>query len=50
MSAGATEMDDAKREHIRAAIEHDRADAVRPYADGAGLTFELKANVATARG
>jgi len=50
MSAGATEMDDEKREHIRAAIERDSTDAVRPYADGAGLAFELKANLATARG
>ena len=48
MSTGAREMSDEERGRVVAVIEEESAAAVRPYTDGAGLAFELGANVARA--
>jgi ubiquinone/menaquinone biosynthesis C-methylase UbiE len=47
MSAGAKEMSDDERGRVLAAVVRDSADVARPYADGAGLAFELSTNLAT---
>jgi SAM-dependent methyltransferase len=50
MSKGAQEMRDEHREQLIAAIVSDSAEVVSPYTDQAGLVFELRTNVVTARG
>ncbi|MBD2094284.1 methyltransferase domain-containing protein [Trichocoleus sp. FACHB-591] len=50
MSGAAKAMGEAERERVMAAIARDSVEVVRPYTDEAGLAFELRANVATARG
>lgn len=50
MSAGAKEMSEAQRGDAVAAIARDSADIVRRGTDAGGFSFELRANMATARG
>ena len=50
MSAGGKEMSEGERGDAVAAIARDSADVVRRGTDAGGFSFELKANVATARG
>jgi ubiquinone/menaquinone biosynthesis C-methylase UbiE len=49
MSAASGEMSNAERERSVAAIARDSTEALLPYTDQAGLSFELGATVATAR-
>ena len=50
MSGGASSRSDEERAGLADLVAGDSVEALRPYADGAGLSFELGANVATALG
>jgi len=50
MSAASKDMSDAERVRIVADIVRDSTDLVRRHTDASGFAFELRANVATARG
>ena len=50
MSASGKEISDEKRAQLAAAIAHDSIEVVQPHTGETGFTFELSANVATAKG
>lgn len=50
MSAAGKAMDDQERKQIVEKIVGESGPVLEPYADGSGITFELSANLATARG
>jgi ubiquinone/menaquinone biosynthesis C-methylase UbiE len=50
MSARSKEMGEEERARTVAAIVQESEEVLRPHADGGGLTYELRSNVATARG
>lgn len=50
MSAAAKEMTDAERARTVDAIATESAAVLPAYSDGAGIAFEIRSNVATARG
>lgn len=50
MSAASKAMGDEDRERIVAAIARDSAEVVLPHTDDAGFAFELRTNMATAKG
>ena len=49
MSPASSTMNEQERAHLVGVIVDESADAVRQYSSGEGLSFELAANVATAR-
>ena len=49
MSTAGKAMDNQERERVVEAIMNDSASALRPYADGSGVAFELGTNLATPR-
>ncbi|BCH35237.1 ubiquinone/menaquinone biosynthesis methyltransferase [Mesorhizobium sp. L-8-10] len=50
MSAAGNEMSDRERKRVVEKIVGESTPVLRSYADGSGLAFELRSNVATARG
>jgi SAM-dependent methyltransferase len=50
MSAAGKAMDDQERKRVVDAVMRDSAPALRRYADGSGLAFEVSTNLATATG
>lgn len=50
MSAVGREMGDQERKRVVEAIVSESAPVLRPYADGPGLAFEVRTNLATAKG
>ena len=50
MSAASAAMDDSRRAEVVERIIQDSSEVVAPFAEGAGLAFELSSNVAIAAG
>lgn len=49
MSTGSRELTEEERQRVVADVVADSAEHVRPHMDGAGLAYEIGANVALAR-